>query len=223
MRPPKWTRDEVILAVDVFNKNKRQTSDSEYQALSDLLKSLPLIASDTRTDCFRNYFGVRRQLLALELTKRKNSKDPHVGEIFYIVAEIFEDKQDELHKIANAIKRCLPMVKHYTFGSIEETRGFQYGAILGHLHRNLEKKHGKAILKNAERCELCGIHPHSIYNLVNEAILETHWLVEPSDYDEGVVPQKKDMLVVCPNCHSALHQAYPWIDKNQLTTIFLDN
>lgn len=222
MRPPKWTRDEVILAVDVFfNTDEKPTSDDIHK-LSVLLKSLPIFTIEEKTSVFRNQNGVGQHLMRFRWGLKEGCKI-HITNLFLVVYNEYQNKRGELHKNAEAIKRCLPLVKNYTFGSVEETRGFQYGVILGHLHRNLEIKHGKAILKNAERCELCGIHPHSIYNLVNEAILETHWLVEPSDYDEGMVPQKKDMLVVCPNCHSALHQAYPWIDKNQLTTIFLDN
>lgn len=222
MRPPKWTRDEVILAVDVFfNTDEKPTSD-DIQELSMLLNSLPIFTIEEKTDVFRNENGVGQHLMRFRWGLKEGCKI-HITNLFLDVYNEYQYKREELHKIAEAIKRCLPLVEKYTFGSIEETMGFQYGAILGHLHRNLEKKHGKAQLKNADRCELCGINPRSIYNLVNEDILETHWLVDPSKYAEGMVPQKKELLVVCPNCHNALHQAYPWIEQHQLATIFLDN
>jgi len=60
-RNPKWTRDEVILALDLyFRVNPCNTFDanSEIVELSDLLNTLPIRASDGTDEKFHNLNGV---------------------------------------------------------------------------------------------------------------------------------------------------------------------
>lgn len=65
MRNPKWTRDELILALDLYfrcDPLKTNKSDPEIIALSDLLNSLPIHPQKAEFEKFRNPNGVYMKL-----------------------------------------------------------------------------------------------------------------------------------------------------------------
>ena len=64
-RNPNWTRDEVILALDLYIREGRQQLDAQHPeviALSQLLNRLPFHAPEHRTTGFRNPAGVSMKL-----------------------------------------------------------------------------------------------------------------------------------------------------------------
>jgi len=122
-----WTRDEVILGLDVLfsHNSKHLTMDSEaIIELSELLNGLPIIPITKRNDTFRNAAGVRRQLLTFEWSLRKDEKASHVGEIFYTVYSEYKDNKAEIKHIAQAIRRNRSLIQQLGFGISEETDGF---------------------------------------------------------------------------------------------------
>ena len=61
MRNPKWTRDELILALDLYFRcppSKTNKDNKDIIALSDLLNSLPIHPQKSEYDKFRNPNGV---------------------------------------------------------------------------------------------------------------------------------------------------------------------
>ena len=65
MRNPKWTRDELILALDLYFRcppSKTNKDNNEVIALSDLLNSLPIHPQNPEYDKFRNPNGVYMKL-----------------------------------------------------------------------------------------------------------------------------------------------------------------
>ncbi len=62
---PNWTRDEVILALDLFfdcDGNVPGKSDERVKALSDLLRTFPYHSVAARKASFRNPDGVAFKL-----------------------------------------------------------------------------------------------------------------------------------------------------------------
>jgi len=61
MKNPKWTRDELILALDLYFRcppNKTNKDNPEIIALSELLNSLPIHPQKAAYGKFRNPNGV---------------------------------------------------------------------------------------------------------------------------------------------------------------------
>lgn len=220
-----WTRDEVILGLDVLYTCKNvplRMDNPSIVDLSQLLNRLPIIDERQKEETFRNIAGVRRQLLTFEWGLRKEIPDPHVGETFFKVYDEFKDRFKELHEVAQAIRRCEVVLASMMFGADIENNGFPEGAILAHLHRIWEKEHGRKYLQSVQECEICAIRPQYIYN-GGETIsfLEKHLLVPPVEYGADIKFKKEDFIAVCPNCHSVLHQTRPWVGREQCEHILM--
>lgn len=220
-----WTRDEVILGLDVLFSNipAELTLESEMIVnLSETLNRLPIIPVDKREDYFRNPSGVRRQLLTFQWSMEKEIKASHVGGIFYTVFSEFKDNFEELHRISQAIRRCVDSHNFEQYGDEVEAEGFPEGAILSHLHRNTEERYTEKCENKLLECEVCSIRPKRIYaDISGNSILSMHLLISPADFDPNDKLNASDFISVCPNCHRALHMIRPWRGRKELESIFI--
>ncbi|MCD8003210.1 MAG: hypothetical protein LUG88_04785 [Clostridia bacterium] len=216
-----FTRDEVILALDVLFSagNKRVNPDSpEMIELSRLLNQLPIHPFENRRVNFRSVRGVTDQLNLFYSSRKNGKRNPDVGLMFYLVAAEFDGREDELHKIAEAIRRN---EKAYSslFGASLEGGKFPEGALLEHLHRLIETRDGEKVPVN-ERCEVCGIDLSHYYQPCGQ-ILENHLIVSPSEMDFEKKYRSDDFITVCPTCHDVLHRFRPWVDKHNCEDILV--
>ena len=210
-----FTRDEVILALDVlyFSGEPHLNAQAEVmQDLSALLNRLPIHTMDGRDEKFRNPTGVARQILHFRGSARMGKRDPHVGGCFYKIDAEFKDRRDELHRIATAIRRNERFYEDTGFGSATEALGFPEGALLGHLHRVVETR-DSAKLAPERRCEICQIDTAEIYPSC-PSLMQLHLTAPITTLDGGKRYGVADFITVCPNCHAALHRRRPWITKD---------
>jgi 5-methylcytosine-specific restriction protein A len=220
-----WTRDEAILGLDVLFSHTPAVLTMESEPIIDLsetLNRLPIIPIDKREDYFRNPAGVRRQLLTFQWSLTKEEKASHVGEIFYIVFSEYGDNPEELHRIAQAIRRCAGYRQFGQYGDANETEGFPEGAILSHIHRNIEARYTEKWTEILMECEVCSLRPQGIYAGMGEkTILGKHLLTAPTDFDPAIKLTASDFITVCPNCHRALHLTRPWRGRRDFEGILI--
>lgn len=216
-----FTRDEVILALDVlYSKgNERVKSDSsEMIELSALLNRLPIHPIQNRRYDFRTPSGIATQLLRFQKSIVTGVKHKNVGPLFYTINSEFYKQLEELHSIATAIRKNEPYFDSL-FGEDEEDEGFPEGILLGHLHKKIEHRDGIRV-KLADHCEICDIKPEYVYRS-NVAILQPHLLVPPTSMNGGENYSSNQFITVCPNCHSALHRMRPWVSRGRCGEILL--
>lgn len=106
-----FTRDEVILALDVLYSSEMQrvSADSEEIAdLSALLNRLPIHPIENRRVDFRTGTGITAQLNRFRRSLFSGINKDNVGPLFFKVNFEFENRIEELHKIAKAIRRNEP-------------------------------------------------------------------------------------------------------------------
>lgn len=204
----------MILALDVlyFSGEERINAQSKAtRELSELLTSLPIHPLSARGEIFRNQKGVTDVILNYRRTVRSGKKDPHVGALFYEIGMIYEDRLDELHAIAEAIRKNIPFYGSIPFGNDLERENFPEGALLCHLHRVIEARDGARIVPK-QRCEVCMIETVPIYkNCPN--LLEQHLIIPVVELDGNRRYGQTHFITVCPNCHKALHRYRPWLTK----------
>lgn len=217
----RWTRDEVILGLDVLLSNDSKHIDSEVVIeLSELLNRLPIIPISERNDTFRNAAGVSSQLSRFKWSLKYREKHSNIGKIFFVVYEEFEERQKEIHAIAQAIRRSETLIQQIGFGTAEEAENFPEGAILSHLHRYFERQQSVYLLKDASQCAVCRIKPEHIYgSQPNVQFFDLHLLVPPTEIAVDITFAEKDFITVCPNCHRILHQIRPWRNRKQCEDI----
>ena len=218
-----FTRDEAILALDVLcftNELRLKKESKEIIELSELLNELPIIPISVRGEIFRNSNGIKNQLLKFKSSYSKKERDSHVGSIFYEIADEFDGRKDELHKIACAIRQNREFFKTATFGSEFEGRDFPEGALLFHLHRVLETRDSRKVAR-AERCEICHLNLSEVYKSAFGTFLQCHLTVPIIELDGSKHYAADDFITVCPNCHAVLHRHRPWLTKENAGKILL--
>lgn len=210
MASASFSRDEVILALDVLfsSHNGRVAVDSkEIADLSDLLNRLPIHPLENRREDFRNITGITRQINLYRTSCSTGKRDPNVGRAFFDIAFEYEHRYDELHRIAEAIRKnehCYSIA----FGCSVEDIGFPEGVLLGHLHRAVETRDGVGV-SAIDACEICKLKPALCYNAC-DGLLEQHLLIPPTELDGGKKYASECFITVCSNCHTALHHYRPW-------------
>ena len=210
-----FTKDEAILALDVLlsSGQKRLKPDcKEIVELSKLLNELPIIPQEQRGEIFRNCHGIAHQLDMFCSTFSQGTKGCHVGAIFYQVAEEFANKSNELHSIANAIKRNKDYFQGFAFGNDTEIYSFPEGALLSHLHRLIEQRDGSKVI-HAASCEICRLDLSEVYRDIPGNFMQLHLTVPITELDSRKKYKPDDFIIVCPNCHAVIHQIRPWISK----------
>ena len=209
-----FTRDEVILTLDVLysSENDKLSPSSKIIAeLSDTLRKLPIHPEGKRPENFRNCVGISHQIERFRKGYSESSDVWNVGSTFYQVATEYKGRHDALHETALAIRRNIPYYSIISFGAMLESDGFPEGALLAHLHRIIEKRDGQKV-PLSDRCDVCQLQPEKIYNQCG-FLLEHHLIVPPVAMNGKKTYSKEDFITVCPNCHAALHRHRPWLNK----------
>lgn len=209
-----FTRDEAILTLDVLYHPEDVPLKDKRNAVADLcaiLHDLPIIAIPERPELFRTESGVYNQLQYFSRYARTGIKNKHLGEVFVQVDAEFANRHDELHQIAQAIRRNLSLIRELTFGDPAEAGGFAEGALLGHLHRVIEARDGARITPG-ERCDICQLAPAAVYPGC-PGLLQAHLTVPPTALDGKKRYGEQLFVCVCPTCHAALHRRRPWLTK----------
>lgn len=212
MASASFTRDEVILALDVmyFSKSKSLTANApEIKELSYLLNQLPIHPELNDREGFRSPLGIAQQLRIFRLSMKNGEKSPQIGKPFFEVFFDFENDMTALHKIAQSIRRNQVFFSG-PLGSIEE-ESFPEGALLGRLHLNMERKASLNTELSGE-CEVCHFKPELQYKACGN-LLQRHLIVPMEELDGTKKYNDENFLTVCPTCHAALHRYRPWLTK----------
>ena len=209
---PNWTRDEVILALDLYLRMKGNVPSSSHQeivALSELLRRMPYHAEASKRASFRNKDGVAFKL--------QNIRQVATGKGFGNVSSVdkavwaeFSNQPELLSRLAAAIRKLVvepaPLV-----GWEEEAETFAEGRLLTALHyrRERDPKLRKAILKKRMaaglKCEGCDSDQKRFPEEIRLALFEVHHLQPLSDTGEKVT-KIEDVALLCACCHRAIHK-----------------
>lgn len=225
MRSPNWTRDELILALDLYFKLKPGQIHARNPLiieLSEILNQLPIHDTRVGFEKFRNPNGVGMKLSNfLSLDDNYNGKGmTSIGKLDKKVFEEFNDDIELLANIAQAIKATAiyPDVKDQILLVKEDFEEAEYerqeGAILYRYHlsreRNssLTKKKKELALKlhGKLECELCSFDFYKTYGDIGYGFIECHHRTPLYELTESTVTKLDDLMLVCANCHRMLHR-----------------
>jgi 5-methylcytosine-specific restriction enzyme A len=219
---PNWTRDELILALDLyFRLNPLHTSktNKEIIELSELLNELPIHPGSGNIEKFRNPSGVYMKLCNfLRLDPSYTGKGLSAGsKLDEEIWDEFADNKEKLHKVATLIRTqydLIPIVKDEQ-QDINQDEEFPEGRILTKLHQYRERN-AKAVrskkqivLKRDGKliCEVCGFDYQARYGELGKEFAECHHTIPVSELmpEQGTIMQ--DLAIVCANCHRMLHRS----------------
>lgn len=212
---PNWTREETILALELYfslNGAPPDPRDSRVQALSKYLRSLPYHSVASRKSSFRNSDGVGFKLQNL----RKLATGKGLGNVSGMDRKVWDElggNPQKVRELANLIVQGVKAAENGEDDDPEIDEEFDEGRTLTAIHRRRERNRKirtKLLVQRKKRggltCDICGTAGTSTSLKFKEAIFEAHHIIPVS---MAVVGKTKlsDMALICANCHKMLHRA----------------
>lgn len=225
MKNPKWHRDEIILALDLYFDKELGPMDSgnlKIIALSELLNRLPIFDHKLDRQTFRNPNGI-----TLKLSNFKALDPNYIGKGMEAYSkldkEIFEEFHPDikrLHQIANEIRQIsnnpelLNEVSKIENDETSETDSVREGQVLYKLHKVrerdrkiIEAKKKKVLKEKGElKCEACGFNFETKYGKMGKNYIECHHLIPLSNFQVNKETKLDDLALLCANCHRIIHK-----------------
>jgi 5-methylcytosine-specific restriction protein A len=210
---PNWTRDEVLLALDLYLDcvpRIPSPADPQVIELSTVLRSIPFHAVAARTDSFRNPDGVafKFQNLNQVATGRGLS---NVSRIDRKVLAEFGAGRARVRVAADLIRAALKL----DVGAVDELEDrhvFAEDEILTWLHSYRERDPalrsrfiGFRLKKGALQCEMCARKSSEFPDDLWSAAFEVHHVV-PLSAGAGRYTSLKDLSLLWAICHRLLHR-----------------
>lgn len=235
MRNPKWHRDEIILALDLYFSKDRGSIDDKnprIKEVSQILNELPLFPDRPDEVKFRNANGVTLKLsnfLAFD-PEYKGKGMTGGSKLDKQVFEEFYNKREQLHDIAKEITKISgdSEIKNKIY-SIEEdeltrTDSVMEGQVLYKLHKVRErdykivksKKEHSFSLTGKLSCEACIFEFESYYGDIGKGYIECHHRTPLFNFKVASKTTLDDLALVCSNCHRMLHQSVDSISVEDL-------
>ncbi|TSP10645.1 HNH endonuclease [Cupriavidus campinensis] len=219
---PDWTRDETILALDLYfdlNGKIPSGSDERVRALSDVLRRFPYHAGASKKESFRNPDGVAFKL--------QNLRQIATGKGLGNVSETDRKVWSEFGTSPAQVKSMANLIRAGVVASEvakPEMLDFEFaeGRVITELHsrREREPKLRQRLLSSRRAsgklfCEMCGAPPRSTNAEFEDAHFEAHHIIPLSSTGERTT-RLSGLALLCANCHRLLHRAIA-IEKRWLT------
>lgn len=236
-RNPTWTRDELILALDVYFQidiHKTSATSPVVIQLSSLLNELPVHLPSFRNRKFRNPDGVHMKL------RNFARFDPSYlgkglgrgGHLEQVVWGEFASDVTKLHCTAQAIKEGYRLLTDNVTEDELAEEEFPEGRILTLLHKQRErnqtlvrrKRHEVFFRTGRLACEVCGFDFCAVYGALGEGFAECHHTTPLSKLtSSNKLSRTADLAIVCANCHRMLHRSRMWIRVGALKSLVEDS
>lgn len=235
-RNPPWTRDELILALELYLRNPQSPPGKTSGEVADLSATLRLLGQRLGTAVegkYRNTNGVYMKMMNFRRFDPTATGEGRVG-------LTRGNKEEEVvwnEFAANPIR--LKSVKEAIVSVLRNDRGFLLsnpqlrddeiceapeGRILTRVHvtreRNkklVEKKKAAELASNGRLvCQVCTFDFEERYGERGRGFIEVHHVKPVHTLVEGETTSLGDLALVCANCHRMIHSARPWLGLPEL-------
>ena len=231
-RSPSWSRDELILALEVYFSIRPQTPGPALSAIIELSQELNRMAERTGAARPANYRSPAAVVMKLMNFRSFDEEFPGEGlsaasHTDRVVWDDFSEDRERLVAVAQGIR----LARHtaaseeavHLLDGIEEA---VEGATLTRLHRAKERSpklvqaKKKDVLRRMGKleCEICGFDFFRTYGERGRSYIECHHVQPLASLRPGTKIRLVDLALVCANCHRMLHGSRPWPTIEQLKT-----
>lgn len=229
-RNPPWSRDELILALDLYFRvdvSRISSTHPDVQAVSDLLNRLQLHGDSLRNGLYRNSNGVRMKLMNF-LRCDPTYQGVGLARGGKLELQIWDEYSGSREALRNAAVSISQAVEFLERGELavadDDLEGFVEGGVLEVVHRRRERsrklvdRKKSAVLRETGclRCEACGFDFQHVYGGLGQGFAECHHRSPLSEVAESRATRLADLAIVCANCHRMLHRKRPWMTVEEL-------
>jgi 5-methylcytosine-specific restriction protein A len=210
---PPWTRDETILALDLFfDAGLMALSDSDPRviAMSETLRGLPGNEKRSTNPSFRNPAGVSFKL--------SNLQSVSTGRGFANVSAMDKTVWGQFGTRRQRVKEITALITTYVLeeplntDSDEDEDDFPEGMVVTRVHRRIERnrKLRTALIRdrrarNQLRCDACFKVNPTTDSRLDDVIFDAHHLI-PLSIQGQTKTRLGDVALLCANCHRIIHR-----------------
>ncbi|GHB11442.1 HNH endonuclease [Modicisalibacter luteus] len=232
MRNKPWTRDELILGLDLYYKiapSQYHRTEPKIIELSQLLAAIPALDGEFRNENYRSPSGVAMKLANIAYIDPDRSGGLRGGgSLDRQVFEEFSIDQERLREIATAIRKALesdePLPPPTGNEDDEGTEEATEGRILTRQHKQRERNRKLVKRKKAKvlkekgtlACEACHFDFEAAYGPHGAGFIECHHTQPLHTLTPGSKTKLEDLALLCANCHRMVHAKRPWLTMDQL-------
>ena len=222
-----WSRDELILGLDLYLREGVSPKRESAEELSQFLRGRSS-EEDVADPRFRGLGSVSYKLGNFAAIDPNNDSKgaSHIGAGDLQVWEEFGHDPDLTRRTALSIREhtsmtSKPAAREAEISDVDEA---QEGAVLTVAHRRRERN--KAIVDKKKqttldevgclKCEVCDFDFGQFYGSVGDGFIECHHLIPLSRLEAGTRTKLDDLVLVCSNCHRMLHRGRRWLTVDEL-------
>lgn len=237
-RNPDWTRDELILALDLYFTNPANPpgkASAAVAALSDLLNKIHWIAGGTASATFRNTDGVYLKMMNLRALDPTYTAQGKVGmksggSLEKIVWAEYAGRRAELTADAKAIRDAVSSANEVALAKLPTVEPYEgeEGGVIVRLHKRYERdprivaeKRKAAKLAGDFSCEVCGFDFEAAYGELGVEFIEIHHTNPVHQMKAGTNTKLSDLALLCSNCHRMAHRRRVPLTIAELKTILI--
>jgi 5-methylcytosine-specific restriction enzyme A len=230
---PTWSRDELILALDLyarFKGNPPGKGSSAVVELSNVLNEMGAQIANRASD-FRNPNGVYMKVMNFRrfdpfyISQDKRGLQ-RGGKLEQEVWDYFAENPNELANTAKTISQIVKQ-RQIPIPSQDEDDEFveaEEGRILTRLHRSRERSRELIIRKKESslkehgrlQCEACSFDFEATYGARGSGFIEAHHTKPLHTLSPGNKTRLEDLALLCSNCHRMVHARRPWLTVEEL-------
>lgn len=240
-RNPVWIRDELILALDLYLRNRLSPpspQSKEVIDLSNLLNRLGKVLGNTHVGTYRNVNGVSMKMMNFRRFDAEYTADGKVGltrgnKEEELIWKEFCDSPNRLAATVAAI--CLAVDEFVRRGEVvfdnePEIHEAAEGRLLTKVHRIRErnpklvqlcknaalKKHGRLF------CEACGFDFVKKYGVRGLGVIDVHHTKPLHTIAVEEKTRVNDLALLCSNCHRIVHSSMCWLSIEEVREVLTD-
>lgn len=222
-RNPDWSRDELILALDLYLTNPANPpgkGSSAVAALSDLLNKMHRLNGVEGSDTLRNPNGVYMKMMnfrAIDPTFIAQGKVgmQSGGRLEKIVWADYEGRRAGLAADAKTIREVVTNADESAVAKLPEVEPYEgeEGGVVARLHRRHERdarliaaKKAAAKAAGSLACEVCEFDFAKRYGELGADFIEVHHIKPVHMMKPGAKTKLSDLSLLCSNCHRMAHR-----------------
>lgn len=224
---PDWSRDELILALDLYFENTQVIPGKESKAVNDLSALLNAMhqAMGTRAgSTIRNANGVYLKLMNIRsldpayLARGKVGMQSG-GKIEKALWAEYVGRREQLAKDAANIRTAIASLDvraiNTTDADADADAGYEgeEGGVIIRLHKRHERdsrliaeKKKAAKAAGSLQCEACGFDFAATYGALGGDYIEVHHTKAVHLMEPGSKTRLADLALLCANCHRMAHR-----------------
>lgn len=231
-RNPLWTRDQVILALDLYVKHGGRDPGAGHPDVVEVSALLRQMATEEGLDTYRNPSGVIMKMMNFRsvdpaFTSKGGKGLKGASELDKAVWAEFYGKPQELAVAAEAIRAGA--VANMDAAALDDVQGYSVkeGKVSYRLHKTLERNRKVVAVKKGAvlqahgklECEGCGFNFAATYGPRGYGYIEAHHTRFVHTMQPGDETTPDDLALLCANCHRMVHKAKPWLTIAELRAL----